>query len=117
MPVARQNAVLDASTVEWEAHMRTAVVQGKDSTLVFDYQNGAMRAADDEPAFAREFLDRACALEFGAHNHASSGRSMGTTLGCMKFGAQRPLPTSSSMCAAGARRAFPTGRLASRVLQ
>jgi hypothetical protein len=71
MPVARQNAVLDASTVEWEAHMRTAVVQGKDSTLVFDYQNGAMRAADDEPAFAREFLDRACALEFGAHNHAS----------------------------------------------
>jgi hypothetical protein len=25
------------------------------------------------------------------------------------------LPTSSSMCAAGARRAFPTGRLASRV--
>jgi hypothetical protein len=61
VPVADQNAVLDASTVEWEAHMRTAVVQGKDSTPVFDDQNGAMRAPDDEPLFALEFLDRACA--------------------------------------------------------
>jgi hypothetical protein len=60
--------------------MRTAVVQGKDSTLVFDYQNGAMRAADDEPAFAREFLDRACALEFGAQSRllgAVNGNDLG----------------------------------------
>ena len=41
--------------------MGTAVVQGKDSTPVFDDQNGAMRAPDDEPPFALEFLDRACA--------------------------------------------------------
>ncbi len=58
VPVADQNAVLDVSTVEWEAHMGTAVVQGKDSTPVFDDQNGAMRAPDDEPPFALEFLAR-----------------------------------------------------------
>src|SRR5208283_2942660 len=61
VPVAGQNAVLDASAVEWKAHMRTAVVQGEDSTPVFDDQNGAMRAPDDEPLFALEFPDRACA--------------------------------------------------------
>src|ERR1700732_851571 len=45
VPVAGQNAVLDAPAVEWEPQMRTAVVQGKDPTPVFDDQNGAMRAA------------------------------------------------------------------------
>ena len=68
--VAGQNAVLDAATVERKTHMRTAVVQGKDSTLVFDNQNGSMRAAKNEPPFALELLDRACAFEFGAHGHA-----------------------------------------------
>jgi hypothetical protein len=61
VPVAGQNAVLDAPAVEWEAHMRTAVVEGKELTPVFDDQNGAMRTADDEPPFALEFLDRPCA--------------------------------------------------------
>ena len=61
VPVAGQNAVLDASAVEWEAHMRTTVVEGKDSTPVFNDQNGAMRATDDEPPFALEFLDCPCA--------------------------------------------------------
>jgi hypothetical protein len=60
VPVAGQNAGFDASAVEWEAHMRTAV-EGKDSTPVFDNQYGAMRTADDEPPFAREFLDCPCA--------------------------------------------------------
>jgi len=41
--------------------MRTAVVEGKEVTPVFDDQNGAMRTADDEPSFALEFLDRPCA--------------------------------------------------------
>jgi hypothetical protein len=40
--------------------MGTAVVPGKDSTPVFDDQNGAMRAPDDEPPFPLEVLDRAC---------------------------------------------------------
>jgi len=76
VPVAGQNAVLDAATVERKTHMRTAVVQGKDSTLVFDNQNGSMRAAKNEPPFALELLDRACAFEFGAHGHAPpAGRS------------------------------------------
>jgi len=61
VPVAGQNAVLNASAVEWEAHMRTAVVQGKDSTPVFEDQNGVMRTADDESPLALEFLDRPCA--------------------------------------------------------
>ena len=74
VPVAGQNAVLDAPAVEWKAHMRTAVVEGKELTLVFNDQNGAMRAADDEPSFGPEFLDRPCALEFGPHNHASCCR-------------------------------------------
>jgi hypothetical protein len=47
VPVAGQNAVLDASAIEREAHMRTAVVQGNDATTLFDNQNRAMWPADD----------------------------------------------------------------------
>ena len=85
VPVAGQNAVLDAPAVEWEAHMRTAVVEGKELTLVFNDQNGAMRAADDEPSFGPEFLDRPCALEFGPHNHASCCRSDGNPAWLLAF--------------------------------
>ena len=70
VPVAGQNAVLDASAVERKTHVRTAVIQGIDPILIFDDENGAMRSADDEPPLALELLDRAYAYEFGAHGHA-----------------------------------------------
>src|ERR1700693_5733270 len=61
MPVAGQNAVLDASAVERKTHVRTAVIQSIDPILIFDDENGAMRSADDEPPLALELLDRAYA--------------------------------------------------------
>ena len=43
VPVTGQNAVLDASAVQGKAHVRTAVVQGKDAVLVMHDEHWAMR--------------------------------------------------------------------------
>jgi hypothetical protein len=78
MPVAGQNAVLHAATIEWKAHMRTPVVQGVHSILVIDDQDRSMRSVHQEPSFFLEFLKSACTKEFRAHNRASSCRSTGS---------------------------------------
>jgi hypothetical protein len=64
MPVAGQNAILHAATIEWKSHVRTPVVQGVHSIPFFDDQDRSMRPLYQEPSFALEFLKRACTDEF-----------------------------------------------------
>ena len=59
VPVAGQNAVLHASAIEGEPHMRASVVERVDATLVTDDQDGSMRTSYDEPPFGVEFRKRA----------------------------------------------------------
>jgi hypothetical protein len=72
VPVAGENAVLNASAIEGEPHMRAPVVKGVNSNLVSDDQDGSMRPAYYEPSFVLEFRKRACTYECSARGHASS---------------------------------------------
>jgi hypothetical protein len=45
VPVAGENAILHASAIEGEPHMRAPVVEGANAALVHDYQDGPMRPA------------------------------------------------------------------------
>jgi len=49
VPVAGQNAVLDASAVEGKAHMRTAIVKSKDTPAVVNDEDRTMGPAHDKP--------------------------------------------------------------------
>src|SRR5271168_3894647 len=49
MPVAGQDAVLDAATLQRETHMRTAVVERKDVPLLVHEQNRAVAAVHNKP--------------------------------------------------------------------
>jgi hypothetical protein len=71
VPVAGQDAVVHAATLEREAHMRAAVVERVDAIAVADEEDRAVRPAHDEPSFALELLERACILEFDAHDRIS----------------------------------------------
>ena len=64
MPVASQNAILHAATIERKAHMRTPVVQGVHSILFIDDQDRSMRSVYQEPSLVLEFLQRACTDEY-----------------------------------------------------
>src|SRR5271156_1770479 len=72
VPMAGENAVLHASAIEREPHVRAPIVEGVDATLVTDDQDRSMRPAHHQPPLRLEFLERACTHEFGAHDHASS---------------------------------------------
>ena len=63
MPVAGQNAILHAATIEWKAHVRTPVVQGVHSILFFDDQDRSMIAMDNQPTLALQLLRPAYATD------------------------------------------------------
>ena len=41
MPMAGQDTVLDGAAIEWEAHVRASIVEGKTSAAVIDGQGSA----------------------------------------------------------------------------
>jgi hypothetical protein len=45
MPMAGQDAVLDAAAMEWETQMRAAIVEGEHTPVLVDEKNRAMAAA------------------------------------------------------------------------
>ena len=61
-----QDAVLDAAALERETHMRATIVEREDATAIMDYQDGAMAAVHDEPAFRLQFIKAACQDKFRA---------------------------------------------------
>ena len=50
VPMTGQDAVLDASAVEREAHVRASVVEREHAAAIMDHENRAMGAARDEAA-------------------------------------------------------------------
>ena len=50
VPGAGQDAVLNASTLEREAHMRAAVVYDRDPATIIDDEDWAVRTVQDQPS-------------------------------------------------------------------
>ena len=76
VPVADQDAVLDAAAFEREAHVRAAIVEGKDAPTIVDDKDWAVVAVHDEPALRPELLKARRAHEFlvrRIHHHTSPG--------------------------------------------
>jgi hypothetical protein len=102
VPVAGQDAVLNAPAIEREPHMRTSVVKGVNTALVFDDEDRSVRSSHDDPPFGIEVRERACTHEFGVHHHASTpkvppGRI--TSFGQVMNQAFDPLLSSSGLAA------------------
>src|SRR5258706_14637618 len=56
VPVAGQDAILDAAAVEWKAHVRTAIVEGENASTVIDNEDRSMGTAHDEAFFRLQLL-------------------------------------------------------------
>jgi hypothetical protein len=67
MPVAGQDAVGDAATIEREAHMRAAVVEGEHAPVRVHEEDRAMRTMHDEPPLGLHLLQSAHAHEIRKH--------------------------------------------------
>src|SRR5574337_1413675 len=59
-----QDAILDAAALEREAHVRAAIVEGKDAPAVVDHQDRAVGAVYNEPALGPEFFKAPREREF-----------------------------------------------------
>jgi hypothetical protein len=59
MPVAGQDAVIDAATLQRETHMRTAVVEREDVPILVHKQDRAVTTVHNKPAFGFQFLKTA----------------------------------------------------------
>jgi len=65
MPMAGEDAVIDAAAFEREAHMRTAVVEREDLAALVHQQYWAMAAVHDEPSLVFQLVKAARANEIG----------------------------------------------------
>jgi len=69
-----QNAVLDAATLEWKAHVRATVVEREDAPAVVHDQDRAMATVHNEPALRLQLLK-------GPRKHVFSVGSVHVPLG------------------------------------
>ena len=56
MPVAGQDAVLDAAPIERETHMRAAIVEREDMAALVHEKDRAMAAVHNKPALGFQLL-------------------------------------------------------------
>ena len=49
VPVAGENAVFDAASIEWETHMRAAIVEREHVPAFVHEENRAMSAVHNDP--------------------------------------------------------------------
>jgi len=78
MPVTGQDAVLDAASLEWEAHVRAPIVNGEDAPSVVDDKDWTVTAAKNEAALRLQLLKASGGHEFPVgyvHQHSSRGAS------------------------------------------
>ena len=80
MPMAGQDAVLDAAAVERKTHMRAAIVEREDTPAVVDEEDRPMRPAHDEPPLGLQLLKAARADEIRGWN--IHGRSYPVIVRC-----------------------------------
>src|SRR4029077_19310161 len=64
MPVAGQDALLNAAAIEWETHMRTAIVEREDMPAVVHEKDRAMAAVHNESPFGFQLLKGTGAHKF-----------------------------------------------------
>ena len=57
--MAGQDAVLDAAAIEWESHMRTAIVESEHAPVLVHEKDWAMATAHDEPNLGFQLLEAA----------------------------------------------------------
>ncbi len=57
MPVAGQDAVLDAAAVEREAHMRAPIVEGENTARLVNHENRPVAAMNDEAALGFQLFE------------------------------------------------------------
>jgi hypothetical protein len=80
VPMVGQDAVFDGATVKREAHVRAAVIEGEDASLVVDDEDGTVGAVHDEPPLRLELLKATCERKFlfrYVHEHTSRSRPVG----------------------------------------
>ena len=68
MPMASEDAVLDAAAIERKAHMRAAVVEREDASPVVDDQDRGMAAMQHEPTLGLQLGEAACAHKVGGRH-------------------------------------------------
>jgi hypothetical protein len=61
--VASQGAVLDAAAIQGKAHMRAAIVEREDTTVVVDDEYRSMQPVHDQPPLRLQLLEAARAHE------------------------------------------------------
>jgi hypothetical protein len=74
MPMTRQDAILDGASLEWEAHVRTTIVESEDAAAIVDDKDWTMTAAKNEAAFRLQLLKAARGHKFPVgyvHPHSS----------------------------------------------
>jgi hypothetical protein len=78
MPVAGQNAILDAAPFERETHMRAAIVERKDVAALLHKEDRAVAAMHNEPPCGFQFIEAARVHEIrgrGIHGRLIRGVS------------------------------------------
>src|SRR5215207_7278049 len=65
MPMTREDAVLDAAAIEWEAHVWAAVVEREHASPVINHQDRGMPAMHHEPTLGLELAQAARAHKVG----------------------------------------------------
>ena len=72
-----QDAVLDATALEWEAHMRTPIVECEDTSAVVDDEGWTVMTAHKDPPLRLQLLKTPSPNKFlvrRGHKHTSRGR-------------------------------------------
>ncbi len=67
VPMAGENAVFDAAAIEWETHMRAAIVEREHSPALLHEKDRAMPAVQKEPPFELQLVEAARAHETRDH--------------------------------------------------
>jgi hypothetical protein len=49
MPMTRKDTVLDTAPIQWETHMRAAIVERENMSVFVNQENWAMAAVDNDP--------------------------------------------------------------------
>ena len=63
VPMAGQDAVVDAAPIEWETHMRAAIIERKHMPALVHKEDRAMMAVQDQPPLGFQLFNGAGAHE------------------------------------------------------
>src|SRR5215467_6771951 len=99
-----QDAILDASALKWEAHVRATIIEGVDAPEVVDDQDRAMATMHNESPFRLQLLKTPRKREFlvrRVHERNSPNRPFGAAwvLNIGIISPKRQRPAQFQVCA------------------